>query len=70
MITLIISSDNESHTEQAESLSDLKRVVLDNYNVTGWKFWLDGREDESTTFYKFFRGVRATPKHAAAFIKE
>ncbi|MYM61601.1 hypothetical protein GTG28_20585 [Vibrio sp. OCN044] len=63
MITLIISSEYETHTEQAKSLSELKRVVLDNYNVNGWKFWLDGHDDKSATFHKFFRGVKAAPKH-------
>jgi hypothetical protein len=59
MITLNIISEFESHTEQAATMSELKRKVLDGYNTKGFKFYAGENEDEATTFHKFFKGVKA-----------
>lgn len=59
MITLNIISEFEAHTEQAGTMGELKRKVLDGYNTKGFKFYTGENEDEATTFHKFFKGVKA-----------
>lgn len=60
MITLKIISEFETHTEQAETMSELKRIVLNGYNIKGFKFYTEGNEEKATTFHKFFKGVKAS----------
>lgn len=60
MITLKIVSDTIVYTEQAETMSKLKRIVLDNYNTHGFKFYIDGHDELATTFHRFFKGVKAS----------
>lgn len=60
MITLKIVSSNNIYTEQAETMEQLKRLVLDCYNVKGFKFYEAGSEELATTFHKFFQGVKAS----------
>lgn len=60
MITLKIVSDAIVFTEQAETMGQLKRLVLNNYNVKGFKFYKAGSEESASTFHKFFKGVKAS----------
>lgn len=60
MITLKIVSDTTVFTEQSETMGELKRLVLDGYNVKGFKFYKAGSEDSAATFHKFFKGVKVS----------
>jgi len=59
MINLTILSEHVIYTEQAETMSKLKRVILDKYNVKGFRFYIGDNEDNATTFHKLFKGVKA-----------
>lgn len=62
MITLTILSETTVYTEQAETMAQLKRIVLDGYNTKGFKFYIGDNEDKATTFSGLFKGVRAVSR--------
>ena len=59
MKTVVIQSDYETYTRSANSLAELKRVILDEFNVKGWLFYEPNHPGNATTFHMFFKGVKA-----------
>lgn len=57
MIKVYIFSYERIYTEQANSMPELKRKVINGCNIKGFKFSLDPLGSDATTFGKFFKGV-------------
>ena len=58
MIKVYIFGEFEIYNEQAESMSELKRIILDNYNDDEFRFGLDDTGSDAKSFRSFFKGVK------------
>lgn len=59
MIGVYVISASEIVWEEAETKEQLKRFLLDTYNVQGYRFSDNDHGDNAKTFNRYFEGVNA-----------